>query len=91
MLTELEYKKYVDEHIMLNLDPEMKDIKPKEMDYNSDLEEFMQLHNSVIAGCYARLHEIAAIPNYKDNAELVALRYGYEEFSHMMSNDIEIR
>lgn len=72
MLTELEYKKYVDEHIMLNLDPEMKDIKPKEMDYNSDLEEFMQLHNSVIAGCYARLHEIAAIPNYKDNAELVA-------------------
>jgi AAA15 family ATPase/GTPase len=27
----------------------------------------------------------------KDNAELVALRYGFEEFSHMMSNDIEIR
>lgn len=27
----------------------------------------------------------------KDNAELVALRYGYEEFIHMMSNDIEIR
>lgn len=27
----------------------------------------------------------------KNNAELVALRYGFEEFSHMMSNDIEIR
>ena len=27
----------------------------------------------------------------KDNADLVALRYGFEEFSHMMSNDIEIR
>lgn len=27
----------------------------------------------------------------KDNAELIALRYGFEEFSHMMSNDIEIR
>ena len=27
----------------------------------------------------------------KDNSELVALRYGFEEFSHMMSNDIEIR
>lgn len=27
----------------------------------------------------------------KDNVELVALRYGFEEFSHMMSNDIEIR
>lgn len=72
MLTELEYKKYVDEHIMLNLDPEMKDIKPKELAYNSDLEEFMELHNNVIRGCYARLHEIAAIPNYTENAELVA-------------------
>ena len=72
MLTELEYKKYVDEHIMLNLDPEMKDIKPKELVYNSDLEDFMELHNSVIRGCYARLHEIAAIPNYTENVELVA-------------------
>lgn len=27
----------------------------------------------------------------KDSAELVALHYGFEEFSHMMSNDIEIR
>ena len=72
MLTELEYKKYVDEHIMLNLDPEMKDIKPKELEYNSDLEEFVELHNSVIIGCYTRLNEIASTPNYQEHPELVA-------------------
>ena len=36
--------------------------------------------------------EISAYKLMKmDNAELVALRYGFEEFRHMMSNDIEIR
>ena len=70
-LTELEYRKYVEEHIMLNLDPEIKDLKPKEPDYNGDLEQFMELHNSVIAGCYARLHEIADTPDYQNNPELV--------------------
>lgn len=72
MLAELEYRKYVDEHIMLNLDPEVRDMKPREPIYASDLEDFMYLHNGVISECYYRLQEIEDIPNSQLNPKLKA-------------------
>ena len=55
---------------MLNLDPEVKEAKIKNADYNGELEVFVSLHNEVIEGCYKELHQIANQDDYATREDL---------------------
>lgn len=70
ILLDLEYNNYVNNHIMLNLDPEVKEAKIKNADYNGELEVFVSLHNEVIEGCYKELHQIANQDDYATREDL---------------------
>ena len=70
ILLDLEYNNYVNNHIMLNLDPEVKAAKIKDADYNGDLEVFVSLHNEVIEECYKELHQIASQEDFATREDL---------------------
>lgn len=70
ILLDLEYNNYVNNHIMLNLDPEVQAAKIDDADYNGELETFVSLHNEVIEGCYKELHQIAGQEDYVTREDL---------------------
>lgn len=71
-LLDLEYDFYINDHILLNLDPEINAIKIENAEYNTDLEMFISLHNEVIEGCYKELHQIFGQEDYATREDLKA-------------------
>lgn len=87
-LLDLEYEKYINEHIIITLDENVKKAQIKKIEHNSELEAFMEQHNGVVKMCYEKLQEIAQ-QDYQNNPELQAKIKMYKEIisiQHMLIN-----
>lgn len=87
-LLDFEYERYINEHIIITLDENVKKAQIKKIEHNSELESFMEQHNGVVKMCYEKLQEIAQ-QDYQNNPELQAKIKMYKEIisiQHMLIN-----
>lgn len=77
-LLELEYEKFINSQIVLVLDEEVKNAKINNIVHNSQLEDFIEQHNAVIAMCYEKLRELAK-KDYKNDPKVQAEVKKYQD------------